>query len=181
MRRSLPILLATVLGLVLLANFHTSPGQTVLSTPAPTSPAPPTTSGHPPAGAPPNDEDDLGFPSRTLPSSTVPSSTIPSPTTSTTAPSTQTRVVDGPAEMNRYGPVQVRVTLAGSRIVDVQALELPTDRSRSYQISQYSAPVLRQEALQAQSAQIHTVSGATYTSSGYRQSLQAALDQAAHP
>ena len=180
MRRSLPILLATMLGLVLLASFHTSPEQTVLSTPAPASPAPPTTSGHPPAGAPPNGGDGL-FPSPTRPSSTVPSSAIPAPTTATTTPSAETRVVDGPVEVNRYGPVQVRVTLAGSRIVDVQALELPIDRSRSAQISQFSAPVLRQEALQAQSAQIHTVSGATYTSAGYRQSLQAALDQAAHP
>jgi uncharacterized protein with FMN-binding domain len=75
----------------------------------------------------------------------------------------------------------VRVTLSGNRIVDVQALELPSDRSRSYQISQTAGPILRQEALAAQNAQIHTVSGATYTSNGYRQSLQAALDQAGHP
>ena len=90
-------------------------------------------------------------------------------------------MVDGPVEVNRYGPVQVRVTLSGGRIVDVEAVELPTDRNRSAQISQFAGPVLRQEAIQAQSAQIHTVSGATYTSTGYRQSLQSALDQAGHP
>ncbi|MCA1842073.1 MAG: FMN-binding protein [Actinobacteria bacterium] len=181
MRRSLPILLATVLGLGLLASFHTTPSQTVLSTPAPVSPAPPTTAGNPPAGAPPNGGDGSGLPSRPSPSSTAPSFPTPSPTTTTTAPVTETRVVDGPVEVNRYGPVQVRVTLSSGRIVDVLAVELPTDRNRSAQISQFAGPVLRQEALQAQSAQIHTVSGATYTSTGYRQSLQAALDQAGHP
>jgi len=180
-RRSLPILVATVLGLGLLASFHTTPSQTVLSAPAPVSPAPPTTTGNPPAGGPPNGQDGFGFPSRPSPSSTAPPSATPSPTTTTTAPATDTRVVDGPVEVNRYGPVQVRVTLAGGHIVDVQATELPSDRNRSAQISQFAGPVLRQEALQAQSAQIHTVSGATYTSTGYRQSLQAALDQAGHP
>ncbi|MDQ6725026.1 MAG: FMN-binding protein [Actinomycetota bacterium] len=74
--------------------------------------------------------------------------------------------------------MQVRVTLSNNRIVDVEALQLPNDRSRSQQISEFAGPRLRQEALQAQNAQIHTVSGATYTSGGYRQSLQAALDQA---
>ena len=78
----------------------------------------------------------------------------------------------------RYGDVQVEVVLSGSRITDVKPLQLPYDRARSQFISDQAAPLLRQEALDAQSAQIDTLSGATYTSEGYAQSLQAALDQA---
>lgn len=77
-----------------------------------------------------------------------------------------------------FGDVQVQVTLAKGRITDVQPLVLPSDRMRSQMIAQYSAPILRNEALQAQSAQIDLVSGATYTSEAYAQSLQSALDQA---
>ena len=84
----------------------------------------------------------------------------------------------GPAVNTRYGPVQVQVTIANGKVIDVTALELPFDRSRSAAISQYAEPILRSEALQAQSAQIDLVSGATYTSDAYAQSLQAALDQA---
>jgi uncharacterized protein with FMN-binding domain len=100
-------------------------------------------------------------------------------TTATTAPASATRAIDGPAVDVRYGTVQVAVTLQGNRITDVTALQLPSDRARSRAISQYAAPTLRSEALQAQSAQIDTVSGASYTSDGYAQSLQGALDQAA--
>jgi uncharacterized protein with FMN-binding domain len=80
----------------------------------------------------------------------------------------------------RFGPVQVQVTIASGKISDVTALQLPNDRQRSAEISQIVEPMLRSEALTAQSAQIDLVSGATYTSDAYARSLQAALDQAAH-
>lgn len=79
---------------------------------------------------------------------------------------------------NRWGPVQVQVTVSSGQITDVATLQSPGGRSRSIQISNIATPILRTEVLQAQSAQIHTVSGATYTSKGYRQSLQSALDVA---
>ena len=85
--------------------------------------------------------------------------------------------VDGPVVDTRYGPVQVEVVVADGRISDVVALQLPTGR-RSGQISQAAEPILHDEALQAQSASIDLVSGATYTSDAYAQSLQAAIDQA---
>ena len=75
-----------------------------------------------------------------------------------------------------YGVVQVQVTMQNGAITDVQALQLPSG-GHSGQVSSYAAPQLRSEALAAQSAQINTVSGATYTSQGYMQSLQSALDQ----
>jgi uncharacterized protein with FMN-binding domain len=77
-----------------------------------------------------------------------------------------------------FGTVQVQVTLQNGTITDVQTLQLPNDRGHSAEISAYAGPQLRSEALQAQSAQIDTISGATYTSYGYQQSLQSALDQA---
>jgi uncharacterized protein with FMN-binding domain len=74
--------------------------------------------------------------------------------------------------------VQVEITIKGHQLLDVQALQLPSDRARSARISSQAGPLLRTEALQAQSAHIQMVSGASYTSAGYQQSLQAALDQA---
>jgi uncharacterized protein with FMN-binding domain len=75
-----------------------------------------------------------------------------------------------------YGVVQVQVTIQNGVIMDIQTPQLPRG-GHSGQVSSYAAPQLRSEALQAQSAQINTVSGATYTSEGYIQSLQSALDQ----
>jgi uncharacterized protein with FMN-binding domain len=85
--------------------------------------------------------------------------------------------VDGPVVDTRFGPVQVEVVVANGKVADVVALQLPTGR-RSGQISSYAEPILHDEALQAQSANIDFVSGATYTSDAYSRSLQAALDQA---
>lgn len=88
-------------------------------------------------------------------------------------------VVTGPLISTRYGPVQVKVTVRNGQLTDVQAVALPTGGT-SGSIADYSAPMLRREALAAQSADIHSVSGATYTSQGYATSLQAALDQLAN-
>lgn len=84
----------------------------------------------------------------------------------------------GDAADTRYGPVQVRITVAGGKITDAQAIEYPQESGRDVRINSAAVPELNQEALQAQSAQIDTVSGATYTSEGYQQSLQSAIDQA---
>ncbi|MCY7401478.1 MAG: FMN-binding protein [Nocardioides sp.] len=84
--------------------------------------------------------------------------------------------VTGPVENTRYGPVQVSAVVTGGRISQVTAVQLPTGGT-SGSIADYAAPVLQREALAAQGAGIHAVSGATYTSRGYASSLQAALDQ----
>jgi uncharacterized protein with FMN-binding domain len=85
---------------------------------------------------------------------------------------------DGTAVRTRYGDVQVEVTVIGGVITEATALQLPSGDGRSDRISQVSAPILRSEVLTAQSAQIDGVTGATYTSTGYARSLQAALDSA---
>jgi uncharacterized protein with FMN-binding domain len=84
----------------------------------------------------------------------------------------------GTTEETRYGPMQVEIVVSNGKITDVKALQLTNQDPRSVQISGAAAPVLRQEALSAQSAKIDTVSGATYTSDGYLGSLQSAIDKA---
>lgn len=116
---------------------------------------------------------------------TAPVRTAPAPAATRAAPAPSPRptttTYTGQTADTPYGPVQVEIWVSGGRITDVQALQLPNDTPRSQEISSYAGPQLRQEALQAQSANIDTVSGATYTSDGYRQSLQSALDQAHLP
>ena len=89
-----------------------------------------------------------------------------------------TKTVDGPTVDTRYGPVQVEITVSGSQITNVVALQLPDGDRHSAQISSRVQDMLASQALQAQSASIDGVSGATYTSEAYAQSLQAALDAA---
>jgi uncharacterized protein with FMN-binding domain len=107
------------------------------------------------------------------------SSSASSASTSRSKTSSSTpRSYDGATVQTQYGDMQVRVVLTGSRLTDVVALRLTDSSSRSVQISASAAPILRREALAAQSAHIDSVSGASYTSAGYIQSLQSALDAA---
>jgi len=99
-------------------------------------------------------------------------------TGSTGTTSQGTTTVDGPIVDTRYGAVQVEITVANGQLTAVTALQLPDQDRRSASISSRAEPILRSEALSAQSAAIDGVSGATYTSDGYEQSLQAALDNA---
>ncbi|WP_345371867.1 FMN-binding protein [Frondihabitans cladoniiphilus] len=85
---------------------------------------------------------------------------------------------DGATTETRFGPVQVEIVVSAGKITDVVALQLTNEGGRSVEISNYAAPILRTEALSAQSAKIQSVSGATYTSEGYVTSLQSALDKA---
>jgi uncharacterized protein with FMN-binding domain len=101
-----------------------------------------------------------------------------SPGSGTGQRSTFSGQLTGSAVQIPFGTVQVRVTMQSGKITDVQTLQMPNDQRRTQEISQYAAPQLRSEVLAAQSAQVDTISGATYTSEGYLQSLQSALDQA---
>lgn len=89
-----------------------------------------------------------------------------------------TTVTAGSAVDTRWGPVQVAaVTDAAGRLVGVQVLAYPDSNRRDLEINSRALPLLEQEALAAQSAQVDVVSGATYTSEGYALSLQSALDR----
>ena len=194
MKRAMAVLAGTVAGLAALLSYKSAPirkalgpsGQSALSgaPSAPTAPTAPTA----PIAAPPTtvapgnsgggngggEVDDNGNPIVTTPPATTPPSTA-APAAPLPAGS---QVLTGPDVPNRYGDVQVQLTLSGGKITDVTALQLPFDRQRSNEISQIAGPMLRSEVLQVQSANIDIISGATYTSQGYAQSVQAALDQA---
>ena len=115
-----------------------------------------------------------------------PSSTARPDASSTTAPRVsgpsttagRHQVVDGDTIDTRWGPVQVAAVLDGRRLVDVQVLQYPNERNRSVDINSQALPILHDEAIQAQSAHLDGVSGATYTWDGYSSSLQSALDKA---
>lgn len=77
-----------------------------------------------------------------------------------------------------YGNVQVKAVIVGGKIADVQFLQYPSDRRTSIEINTQAMPYLKQEAIQAQNANVDTISGATQTSRAFRLSLQSALDQA---
>jgi len=160
MKRVAFAVLGTIGGLVGLLSFKTHVEQPIAAqlpsagsaTPAPTGSAP---TGSAPTG-----------------------SAGSAPTGSAADGSATSRTLTGSAQSTRYGTVQVRVTMTGSRIDDVAFVQLTARDSRSRQINAAAAPVLLRETLAAQSADIDAVSGATYTSDGYERSLQSALDQA---
>jgi uncharacterized protein with FMN-binding domain len=127
-------------------------------------------------------------PSSSAPSSSAPSSSAPSTsaapksgTSSTSAappPASAAKTITGDAAQTRYGPVQLAVTFSCKKITQIQVLEYPTETGRDQEINSYAIPQLNQQAMSAQSANIDGVSGATYTSEGYQQSLQSAIDKA---
>jgi uncharacterized protein with FMN-binding domain len=94
-----------------------------------------------------------------------------------TAVPQRTMTIDGPSVDMDWGPVQVTIVVKGKKLVDIKATA-PMERARSNFINSQALPWLRQEVLQAQSANVDMIGGATLTSQAYLQSLQAALDQA---
>jgi uncharacterized protein with FMN-binding domain len=168
MKRILLSIFGTVAGVVALLSFKTQGHP--LATPA---------GGLPSAGLP---EGSTSTVPSTAPSSSAPGSTATTPSatpsaTPSSATATSTSYV-GSAVDTRYGIVQVKVTIAKHTITNVSFVQLTAFDGRSQEINSQAAPILLQETLSAQSAQIDSVSGASYTTQGYEQSLQSALDQA---
>lgn len=160
--------LLTAIGVVLLINFKTPSQQGLAAFNRQTVTGTQLSSATPSASSPPG--------ATTPPSASAQPNATTQPTAAAT-PATGTQTVTGPAVSYFYGTAQVQVTLQNGHITDVTALQLPNE-GRSGRISQIVEPMLRSEVLSAQSAQINLISGATYTSDAYAQSLQAALDQA---
>jgi uncharacterized protein with FMN-binding domain len=159
MKRVALTIVATITGLVLLLQYKT----------------PPSGAGRPAALAPVSPNSSAGSASASpSPRRTHRTHHHASPSGTPKAAAPQSAL--GTTITTRYGPVQVKVTETSSRITDVTAVQLPSQDSHSQSIAAYAAPKLRQEAIAANSARINVVSGATYTSDGYAQSLQSALD-----
>src|ERR1035438_715263 len=153
-------LAAPAIGVGLLFSFRTPPAAPIASltpssisssspTPGPTA----TPSGAPPSGGSP-----------------------PAPTAA--ASGLKAGSFTGQTSANPYGNVQVQVVVSGGKITDVKTIQYPNGHQQSVFINDQALPLLREEVLQAQSAQINIIGGATFTSQGYAQSVQSALDLA---
>ena len=156
MRRVILAIVATAAALVLLLSFKTHP-QSAAGT-------------SPPAA--------LGSPTPGGTGSGTPAGTGGADAGTPAASGGPGKTVTGAAWPTIYGPVQVRITVAGGRITAASAVEYPVNTPRDEQINAFAIPQLDKEAVAAGRAKIDTVSGATYTSGGYIGSLQNALDKA---
>lgn len=107
-----------------------------------------------------------------------PSSTKRSSPKAATSAAPAMVVVNGSSADTQYGPVQVQLKILSRRILSATAINYPQDNQTSQSINRQAIPLLQQETVLAQNAHIDTISGATYTSGGYLQSVQAALDAA---
>ena len=97
-------------------------------------------------------------------------------TTAAAAPAAKSGTFTGPAIFVNYGTVQVKITVANGKITDAVALQAPSGRNDRY--TNMAVPILKQQTLAAQSANIKGASGASYTSYGWFKSLQGALADA---
>jgi uncharacterized protein with FMN-binding domain len=174
MRRITIVFMTTVAAVVLLFSYRTSlhSGHTTAGTVA--------TAAGIVGGDPATPSQSVAPSPRASPSTgaSTPSPAIESPSPSPAAVP-QHLTVNGDAVDTQWGPVQVQVTLSGSKITAVRVLRQPDGNQRDFEINSYAIPQLKSETLRAQSANIDSVSGASVTSDGYIQSLQSALDLAA--
>jgi uncharacterized protein with FMN-binding domain len=157
MRRITLWLFSTVAAVVLLFSYRTSTGGTAVATAA--APVPATTATTEPAtGATP----------------------APSSSSAGADPGSEpaSKTYEGSVAQTRWGPVQVAITVANGKVTEVSVPVYPNGNGRDQEINAYALPILQQETISAQSADIDTVSGATVTTDGYKESLQAALDAA---
>jgi uncharacterized protein with FMN-binding domain len=157
MKRAALAIVSTVTALVMLLSFKTHTATSLATPPGAIS----TPSASPSASA-------------TAKSST---SAKKKATSTATKKAVTTKTVTGDSADTRYGPVQVQITVTNGQITSASAIDYPQGDSRDQEINAYAIPALNQEAVQAGSANIAHISGATYTSDGYIQSLQSALNK----
>ncbi|HUY07338.1 MAG TPA: FMN-binding protein [Acidimicrobiales bacterium] len=189
MKRAPIVVSGTLVGLVGLFSFHSKAATLSLnslqtgssnartSTPGTNPKSSPTTSSSPAATPPPPTSSTSTIsPAKSAPGTTAPTTTA-HPTT-TTAPPSVSRTGTGPVTNYFFGTVSVSVTVSGKKITNISIASLNDGGNpRSQQIDQYALPQLEQQALAANGANIQGVSGATYTSQGFVQSLQGALSK----
>jgi uncharacterized protein with FMN-binding domain len=173
MRRITLWLLSTVTTLVLLFSYHTSTagadgsGSSVVAVSG--------TSGGTSSDAGSTTSDGT---SSTTSGGSSSGSSAGSSDGSSSGSSSSAQTYDGDAVQTRWGPVQVQVTVEDGRITAANVLQVPMANHHDQQINSYAVPILNSEAVDAQSADIDMVSGATDTSEGYLSSLQSAIDRA---
>ena len=159
MRRITLWALSTLTTLVLLFSYHTSTSAAG-------------------GGAPVVAQAPVAAGSSSSGSSDGPGTTSSGSGTTSSGTASASKTYDGDTAQTRWGPVQVRITVQGGKITASQAVVYPNGNGRDHEINSYALPVLNQEVVQAQGANIDMVSGATVTSDGYLSSLQSAIDKA---
>ncbi len=160
MKRGAIMIAGTVAGLVAVLEFHTTPAKLTLAGGSALPPA--TASSAAPSAQPSPSGSQRAQSGRQASASASP----------TTASSTAT----GPHVNYNFGVLAVKITVSGGKISKVGVAYLNDGGNpQSQYIDQQAIPILEQQALQAQSANIQGVSGASYTSAGFTQSLQSAL------
>jgi uncharacterized protein with FMN-binding domain len=159
--------MGTLSALVLMFSYHTSLNSVAVAQPAPL----PSTDN---TSATVEDADNGSTSSTTSGTTSGSTTTTPKASTSTKSSGTYT----GSRANTRWGIVQIQITVKNGKITNSQAIQYPSNNGRDQQINAYALPILSQEVISAQSANIDAISGATVTSDGYRSSLQSAIDQA---
>jgi uncharacterized protein with FMN-binding domain len=162
MRRIVVAALGTVTALVLLFSYNTSQRNSGGSVSA----IGPATAGGGDAAAASNSESES-------------SESDPTPSASSgKKKAAKSKTYTGSEVETQYGPVQVEITVAKGKITKAEAVKFPTGTPKHEEVNSEALPILAEEAVDAQDADIDAVSGATSTSEGYVESLQAALDEA---
>ncbi|MCW2848182.1 MAG: hypothetical protein JWR90_2156 [Marmoricola sp.] len=175
MRRISLWVLSTLSVLVLLFGYHTStsgPQATGSQTSIYSSGSGSSGSGSSGSGSGSSGSSDSGASGS---GSTGSSGTTPPASGSTSSGS---KTVTGTVAQTRWGPVQVQLKVSNGKVTNVSVVQYPDGNGRDQEINSQALPILTEETINAQSAQIDMVSGATVTSDGYLESLQSALDQA---
>ncbi|MDQ7807987.1 FMN-binding protein [Amycolatopsis sp. A133] len=164
MKKTIFVVALSIAGFIAVWRFEPGPVHNT----AAVAQAPPPSVSAPSTSAAPTESSPASSPSSPASSPSPAPSASDSPATRGTA---ETVTTQGSAESSRYGTVQVQVTFTGARLTAITLLQAP-DSGRSLT----ALPRLQEEAIQAQSADIDTVTGATETSESYKTSLQAAID-----
>jgi uncharacterized protein with FMN-binding domain len=112
-----------------------------------------------------------------LPKSSAGSLNTPIPT-STTSSLYKDGEYTGPATDAYYGNIQVKAIIHSGKLTDVKFLQYPHDHRESIEINTGAMPILTQEAITAQSAEVDGITRATDTTNAFKQSLASALSQA---
>jgi uncharacterized protein with FMN-binding domain len=163
MKKIVVAIMSTLSGLVMLFSYHTSTESVEATSTTETDTS--STQAEPDTTA-------------TVPSATTSASATPTASSSASSSSGGDGTYTGDAVQTRWGIVQVQITVANGKITSADAIQYPNESDRDQEINAYAVPVLNAEVVQAQSASIDAVSGATVTSGGYLESLQSAIDAA---
>ena len=183
MRRVALAIAGTVAGLVVLLTFKSHTGTSAVSAAPAGTAGPGGTAGTPSRAGTTNGAGGTapsGAASGTSRGGSAPSGGSASPGTAPgQGDAAGARIITGNVANTIYGPVQIQAAVKAGKIIKVTILQQPSTTAHDLQIGAFAFPQLEAETLSAQSAKIDMVSGATYTSGGYIQSLQSAIDRGA--